>query len=114
MGHPLIIEYSQSLAILSGDDFQDEVSARLQGVIIVFQSIPSQPQGDAGIDGLSHRGERAYCCYGPEQDAFKENKDRVRAIVDKFKEDLRRIFELEFVTRKLNHAPNLEIGTILP
>jgi hypothetical protein len=81
-----------SLSILNGDDSQDEVSARLQGVIIDFQPVPSNPQGDAGIDGFSHHGERAYGCYGPEQDAFKKNKDREKAIVDKFKEDLLRIF----------------------
>jgi len=114
MSHPLIFEYSQSLAVLSGDDFQNEVSARLQAAIIDFQPVPSKPQGDAGIDGLSHHGERAYCCYGPEQDAFKTNRDRERAIIEKFREDLRRIFELDFEKKKLKHCPNSEIKTILP
>ena len=114
MSHPLIIEYSESLAVLSGDDFQDEVSGRLMAVIIDFQPIPSKPQGDAGIDGLSHHGERAYCCYGLEPDAFKKAKDRERAIIDKFREDLRRIFELDFDQKKLKHHPNPEMKTILP
>jgi hypothetical protein len=114
MSHPLITEYSQSLAVLSGEDFQDEVTARLQGVITDFQSVPSNPQGDAGIDGLSHHAERAYCCYGPEQDAFKKSKDRERAVVEKFKEDLRRIVELKFVEKQLKERPNVEMKTILP
>lgn len=114
MGHPLITEYSQSLAVLNGDDFQDEVSARLQGVIIDFQPVPSNPQGDAGIDGFSHRGERAYCCYGPEHDAFKKSKDREKAIIAKFKEDLLRIFELEPEKGKLKERLNAEMKTILP
>jgi hypothetical protein len=114
MGHPPITEYSISLSILNGDDFQDEVSARLRGVIIDFQPVPSNPQGDAGIDGFSHHGERAYCCYGPEQDAFKKNKDREKAIVDKFREDLLRIFELEPDKGALKDRLNTEMKTILP
>jgi len=114
MGHPLITEYSESLAVLNGDDFQAEVSARLQGVIVDFQTVPSDPQGDAGIDGFSHHGERAYCCYGTEQDAFKKNKDREKAIVGKFKGDLLRIFELEPEKGKLKERLNGEMQTILP
>jgi len=114
MSHPLITEYSQSLSVLNGDDFQDEVSARLQGVIIDFQTVPSSPQGDAGIDGFSHHGERAYCCYGPEQDAFRKNRDREKAIVEKFKEDLLRVFELELEKGKFKVRLNPEMQTILP
>jgi hypothetical protein len=81
MGHPLITEYSISLSILNRDDFQDEVSARLQGVIIDFQPVPSNPHGDAGIDGFSHHGERAYCCYGPEQDAFNKGRGQKGGLI---------------------------------
>ncbi len=40
--------------------------------------------------------------------------DLERAIIDKFKEDLRRIFELEIEKGKLKHRENIEISTILP
>lgn len=114
MGHPLVTEYSESLAILSGTDFQDEVSARLAGVIIDFQPVPSNPQGDAGIDALSHHCQVAYCCYGPQQDAFKDWRQREQAIIEKFRGDLRRIFELASDGKKLVHCSNPEMKTILP
>ena len=91
MSNTLILEYEQSLAALSGDDFQNEVIARLQSFINDFQPIPAYPHGDAGIDAISHRGEHAYCCYGLIHDAFKSNKKREDAIVDKFRSDLRQI-----------------------
>ena|ERR1035437_3645293 len=97
----LVQEYAESLAALTGDEFQREVCARLQTAILGFQSIPSRPQGDAGLDGFSHNGERGYCCYGPEHDAFKTNKQRENAIVDKFKSDLRRLCELDFEKKNL-------------
>ena len=114
MGQPLITEYEQSLEALSRNEFQDEVSAYLQAVIIDFQVVPSNPQGDAGLDGFSHHGERAYCCYGPEHNAFKQNKDREDAIVDKFKSDLRRLYELDTHGKRLVIKENKEIATILP
>lgn len=114
MGQPQITEYQQSLESLTGNEFQDEVSACLQGVIIDFQTVPSNPQGDAGLDGFSHHGERAYCCYGPEPNAFKKNKEREDAIVEKFKEDLRRLFEVKNEGKKLIVSENKEIDSILP
>jgi len=114
MADRLIFEYEQSLASLSGDDFQSEIIARLQGFIIDFQPIPPHPQGDAGLDGISHGGKHGYCCYGLEPNQFKTDKDRTSAVVEKFKSDLRRICELEFEKNKLRHCDNAEIATILP
>ena len=110
----LIEEYAQSLAALTGTPFQEEVCARLQMVILDFQTIPAKPQGDAGLDGFSHGAKRGYCCYGPEPDLFKTNKQRENAIVDKFKGDLRRICELDFERKKLICIDNKEMCTILP
>jgi len=114
MSNSLVFEYEQSLASLSGKVFQDEVTARLQAFINDFQPVPASPHGDAGLDAISHRGERAYCCYGLEHDLFKTNSKREAAIIDKFKSDLRRIFELEFDRKKLKHSENPEMATILP
>lgn len=110
----LIEEYAQSLAALTGTDFQVEVCARLQTFIIGLQTIPAKPHGDAGLDAFSHHGEHGYCCYGPEHDEFKTNKQRENAIVAKFQSDLRRLFELEFDKKLLNVSESLEMATILP
>jgi hypothetical protein len=107
------LEYSRSLSQLTGDPFQDEVCVRLGRVVVSFQPIPRKPQGDGGLDGLSHDGEHAYCCYGPEYDSAKKPKDLVDAIVDKFKEDLRKLFELDTNGTKLVHKQNQEIATIV-
>jgi hypothetical protein len=114
MGSSLAGEYAESLASLEGDDFQREVCARLEGVFLGFQVVPAKPQGDAGLDGFSHHGERGYCCYGPEHDSFKTNKRRESAIVEKFAGDLRRLFELDVKNGKLVHKDSPEMGTILP
>ena len=52
----LVQEYFESLAALSGNDFQAEVCARLQSVILSFQTVPAKPHGDAGLDAFSHEG----------------------------------------------------------
>jgi hypothetical protein len=106
-------EYSHSLSQLTGDPFQEEVCVRLGRVILSFQPIPRKPQGDGGLDGLSHDGEHAYCCYGPEYDPAKKPRDLVDAIVDKFKEDLRKLFELDTNGTKFVHKENKEIATIV-
>jgi hypothetical protein len=97
---------------LSGDSFQEEVSVRLGKFIDGFQTVPAHPQGDAGLDAISHFGERAYCCYGLEHDVFKTPNQRTKAIIKKFKEDLQKLFELK--GKKLVHAESKELGTILP
>lgn len=106
-------EYSRSLSQLTGDPFQEEVCIRLGRVILSFQPIPRKPHGDGGLDGLSHDGEQAYCCYGPEYDPAKKPRDLVDAIVDKFREDLRKLFELDTHGTKLIHKENREIATIV-
>ena len=114
MALSLIEEYAHSLGALTGNDFQCEVSARLQSVIIDFQTVPAKPQGDAGLDAFSHSGERAYCCYGPEHSEFDTKKKREQAIIEKFKADLRRLFELTFEKKKLVFCESPEMATILP
>jgi len=110
----LFEEYSQRLSELSGIEFQDEVCARLYHSILGFQTVPSKPQGDAGLDGFSHGGKRGYCCYGLENIPSATNKQRESAIVKKFKSDLRRLFELEHKNKKLVHAQSPEMSKILP
>src|SRR4051812_501335 len=100
-------DYEKLIAKLDGNLFQGEVCQRLQAMIVDFQRIPPKPQGDGGLDGLSHGQERAYCCYGPEQEARKlDTKGLKDAIVNKFSADLRKLFELEFENKKLKHAVN--------
>lgn len=107
-------DYEKLVARLEGNAFQEEVCARLQTMFVDFQRIPAKPHGDGGLDGLSHGQERAYCCYGPEQEAKKlDNKGLKDDIVDKFAGDLRKLFELEFESRKLEDAPNEELATIM-
>lgn len=114
MKNTLADSYAQALAELEGDDFQAEICARFGSVILGFQQVPAAPQGDGGLDGLSHDGQHGYCCYGPEHNAFKKNAERVSAIASKFTDDLRRLFELTTLKGKLVHADNAELGTILP
>jgi hypothetical protein len=107
-------EYAKTLSSLSGNAFQAEVCARLQSVVLSFQTIPAKPHGDAGLDGFSHHGTRGYCCYGPEFAAYKNNKSLETAIVDKFRGDLRKLLELGFTKKQLVCKPSLEMPTILP
>jgi len=107
-------DYEKLLGKLEGNAFEEEVCARLQSIILDFQHIPPKPQGDGGVDGLSHGQDRAYCCYGPEQEVRKlDTKGLKDAIVNKFSSDLRKLFELEFEKRRLTHAENEELATIL-
>jgi hypothetical protein len=110
----LKVEYERALSVLTGDAFQEEVSVRLATAILSFQDVPRKPHGDGGLDGLSHDSERAYCCYGPEFSGFKTAKELTANIVDKFKEDLCKLFELAMANRKIVQGENKEITTILP
>ena len=102
-----ITDYEKLLGKLEGDDFESEVCARLQTIFPDFQRIPAKPNGDGGLDGLSHSQERAYCCYGPEQEVRKlANKGLKDDIIKKFSGDLRRLFELEFEKKKLKQVSN--------
>ena len=109
----LIDEYARVLQGLEGQEFQSEVTARLATVIVGFQTIPATPQGDAGLDGLSHNGTHAYCCYGMAHNGFQDNSSREQAVVKKFSGDLRRLFELEVKARALVHKDTSELPTIL-
>lgn len=109
-----LADYEQLIGKLEGNVFQDEVCARLQSTYVDFQRIPAKPHGDGGLDGLSHGQERAYCCYGPEQEARKlDNKGLKDDIITKFSSDLRRIFELGFEKRRLKPTATKELETIL-
>ena len=114
MPTPLIDEYARVLQGLEGLEFQAEVSARMATVIVGFQTIPARPRGDAGLDGLSHNGTHAYCCYGMEHNGFQDNALRETALVKKFSGDLRRLFELEMKAGALVHKDTPELPTILP
>lgn len=107
-------EYAQILAALEGDEFQTEVCAHLGTAIIGFQSIPDQPRGDGGLDGLSHEGEHGYCCYGPEHDVFRQARSLEAAIIKKFSSDLRWLLEVEVRRGLLVQIENTELQTILP
>lgn len=113
MDRSLAEAYALALASLHGDDFQLEVVARLSTVIAGVQLVPDRPQGDGGVDCLSHNGGRAYCCYGLEPDAAKQNKDKSKLIVDKFSDDLLRLFELERKDGALVYRENRPLTKIL-
>jgi hypothetical protein len=108
-------DYEKLLGSLEGDAFEAEVCALLQIQISDFQRIPDKPNGDGGLDGLSHGQECGYCCYGPEQDPVKlKDKGLKGDIIEKFNADLRKLFELRFGdNRRLTDAPNPELGTII-
>lgn len=107
-------EYAKTLSALTGNAFQAEVCARLQSVILDFQTIPAKPHGDAGLDGFSHQGSRGYCCFGPQYSDYKTNKSLESAIINKFREDLRKLLELGFKKKALVCKPSLEMPMILP
>jgi hypothetical protein len=112
-------EFAQRLGTLEGQDFQDEVCRFLRRSLRDFQDIPAKPQGDGGLDGLSHDFTVAYFCYGPEQEPSKvKARGLANDIIDKFRGDLRHVFELVAKGRgantKLVHSPNTELPTILP
>ena len=109
-----LADYENLIGKLEGNAFEEEVCARLQAIFVDFQRVPAKPQGDGGLDGLSHGQERAYCCYGPEQEPRKlEAKGLKNDIVNKFSGDLQKLFELEFEKKKLKHEPNVELATIM-
>lgn len=110
---PSEVTYAKMLGALEKEAFQDEVCARLSAVFADFQRIPAKPHGDAGLDGLSHGQARAYCCYGPEQQSFKNPKDLKADIIKKFRGDLRTIFEVDHDKKKLVRKPTVEMKTIL-
>jgi hypothetical protein len=109
-----LADYEKLIGKLEGSIFEEEVCARLLKIYVDFQRVPAKPHGDGGLDGLSHSQERAYCCYGPEQEIRKlENKGLKDDIVEKFASDLRKLFEIEFESKKLKQTTNEELATIM-
>lgn len=108
------VEYERFLASLVGDTFEAEVCDRLRAVFSDFQRIPRK-EGDAGLDGLSHRQSRAYCCYGPQLDPAKlATKGALKdAIVEKFRNDLCKLFEIEHQGKAKIVQVEGQVGTVL-
>jgi len=106
--------YANTLTTLTGNAFQAEICAFLQSVVLGFQTVPSKPHGDAGLDGFSHSGTHGYCCYGPELKSYKQTRSLEKAVIDKFRSDLRRLLELEFRKTVLTCCENTEMESILP
>lgn len=107
-------EYERLLAALVGDSFEEEICDRLRAVVSDFQRIPRKG-GDAGLDGLSHRQSRAYCCYGPQLDHAKL-ADKVglkNDIVTKFRDDLRKLCEVAHEGKTKLVKCEGDIGTVL-
>ncbi len=109
--------YAQGLAGFTGDAFQAEVVRALQQTFTGdgFQRIPSKPQGDGGLDGLSHGRTRGYCIYGPELGHGPQTQPATlrKKIGEKFKADLRRLLEVELKSTKLVHRDNDSLATLL-
>lgn len=108
-------QYQRMLGSFEGDEFEAEACAKLQMSIPDFQTVPSKPSGDGGLDGLSHKQTRAYCCYGPVQSSFKSNTKGLKDnIVEKFRSDLRTLFELELNgSNALAHKDTVPLKTII-
>lgn len=108
-------EFARKLGTISGDPFQEAMVCLLQRSIIDFQRISTRPSGDGGLDGLSHEWTRAYCCYGLDlQPSAKTTTDELRdKVVNKFKEDLRKLCELKHTGPTLIHADNSRLAGIL-
>lgn len=108
------VEYERFLASLVGDAFEDEVCDRLRALFTDFQRIPRKG-GDAGLDGLSHRQTRAYCCYGPQLDPAKlATKGALKDdVVAKFRDDLCKIFEIEHQGKTKIVQVDGQVGTVI-
>jgi hypothetical protein len=103
----LIDAYVRALSELEKLDFQRAIVQRLLVALNNFQSIPSYPQGDGGLDGHSHNGTKGYCCYSLKYDTAKTPYQRAKQLAVKFSNDLRRLFELEPQGKtKLVHKDN--------
>jgi hypothetical protein len=110
----LIDAYIKALSELEGSAFQRAIVQRLLVALNSFQSVPAYPQGDGALDGHSHKGTKAYCCYGLNYDAAKTPNQRSKQIVAKFSSDLRRLYELEPRGRtKFIHKDNSALLRIL-
>ena len=115
-GNPKIIEeFARGLEKISGGEFERATVRALQLSVPTFQPVPTYPQGDGGLDGLSDGCSVGYCCYGLELGSGPTTTTRaLRAKVrDKFKDDLLRIFELKPEGKsKLKEAPNRQLQDV--
>lgn len=109
-----IIAYAKEFGALTDTEFEVEACVRLEHTVGGFQRVPAKPQGDGGLDGFSHHGERGYCCYGPVPNSFKNTKAYERAVIKKFSTDLRRLCELGTSGKELKHRANKALPNILP
>lgn len=110
-------ELIAALSLLEGDAFEEAVVGHLSRAIDDFQPIPRKG-GDGGLDGLSQNGSVAHCCYGPQEARLATALDKKlrRKIVEKFRDDLRRLFELEPRSkpkRRLVHAANAVLAGVI-
>ena len=105
-------QFVQTLASLTGSEFEDAVCKHLSIAIADFHPVPDKG-GDGGLDGISHEGTQGYCCYGPQFKPQQATNNRVTEVVEKFKKDLCRIFEIDGMST-LAHCTNAEIKEALP
>ncbi len=113
MSGNLIDTYAKALAELEEFAFQEAIVQRLLVALSNFQTVPSYPAGDGGLDGHSHKGQRAYCCYGLKYDSAKTPFQRAKQLVKKFSDDLLRLFELEHHGKtRLVHKENTALLSI--
>ena len=113
MSRTLIDSYIRALSKLEESAFERAIVSRLSVALNNFQNIPAYPQGDGGLDGQSHNGTRAYCCYGLKYDTAKTPHQRSMQIATKFSSDLRRLYELEPKGRnRFVHKDNLALRRI--
>lgn len=112
-----ITEFVRRLRILHGGEFQAAIVTLLIRNITSFQAIPTKPSGDGGLDGLARNGEEAFCCYGLESTTIQNSStsDISKSILAKFRDDLRKLFELKPGSKKesLLHKDNDGLGKIL-
>lgn len=94
MSGNLVDAYIKALAALEELPFQRAIVQRLLVALNNFQTVPSNPQGDGGLDGHSDHATRAYCCYGLQYAATKSAKQRSKKLAAKFSKDLRRLYEV--------------------
>jgi hypothetical protein len=90
-----IDQYADYLGALEGNEFQDHVCFRLGRRFTDFQPVPANPGGDGGVDGLSHGLTQGYCCYGPERAHHHTSAELASAVIKKFRNDLRKLFEVK-------------------
>jgi hypothetical protein len=115
----LVDAYIKALSELEEFAFPRAIVQRLLVVLNNFQSVPTYPQGDGGLDGHSHKGTKGYCCYGLKYDTAKTPQQRSKQIVKKFSSDLQRLYELEpkgktKLIHKDNHALFSIFGAVPP